>query len=201
MLFRSLGKSAFEGCSLLRTVVIGNGLTDIEEETFIHCDLLTQISFGENVTSIGSWAFSYCPSLEFTALPDSVRTIGRSAFEYCYSLKSIELGAAASIGEYAFSDCIRLSDVFFKGSEAAWREIKIAGHNDELTSAKLHIITSIKCDADGDGIVGVKDILTVRQHTVLITELRGQLYKNADVYGDGDVNMKDAFEIIKRIAA
>ena len=43
-----------------------------------------------------------------------------------------------SIGNYAFSECSSLADVYYGGSEAQWNQIAIDEHNDPLFDATIH---------------------------------------------------------------
>ena len=51
---------AFYNCSGLIDVIIGNGVTSIEDSAFYGCSGLTSVSIGNSVTSIGGYAFQYC---------------------------------------------------------------------------------------------------------------------------------------------
>ncbi|MGN0452926.1 MAG: starch-binding protein [Ruminococcus sp.] len=55
-------------------------------------------------------------------------------------------------------------------------------------------------DADGNGIVNVKDATAIQKHSANIITLVDQLFKNADFNGDGTVNVKDATAIQKKVA-
>ena len=61
---RSIGKSAFSGCSSLTKVTIGNGVSCIEYEAFYNCKELTSVTIGTAVTSIGNRAFYGCKNLD-----------------------------------------------------------------------------------------------------------------------------------------
>ena len=53
----SIGNWAFEGCSGLTSVVIGNSVTSIGNYAFRGCSGLTSIEISNRVTSIGNGAF------------------------------------------------------------------------------------------------------------------------------------------------
>ncbi len=56
-------------------------VTSISELAFQHCSNLTSVTIGNSVTSIGNWAFNGCSSLTSVTIPNSVITIGYMAFE------------------------------------------------------------------------------------------------------------------------
>ena len=84
-----IGNSAFNGCSLLKGIVIPNGVTSIGSSTFYNCSSLTNIEIPNGVTYIGGSAFYNCSSLTSVVIPSSVTSIGNYAFEKCSSLNNI----------------------------------------------------------------------------------------------------------------
>ena len=59
----SIGNRAFEGCSGLTSVTIGNSVTSIGYEAFSSCYGLTSVTIGNSVTYIGDYAFYRCSGL------------------------------------------------------------------------------------------------------------------------------------------
>ena len=112
----SIGNYAFNNFSSLTSVTIGNSVTSIGDYAFGGCSSLTSVTIGNSVTSIGNSAFSGCSSLRSMTLPNSVTSIGNSAFLYCYYL----------------------TDVYYTGSEAEWKQITIVSGNYPLTDATIH---------------------------------------------------------------
>ena len=86
----SIGNWAFDGCTGLTSVTIGNGVTSIGHYVFHNCSRLASVTIGNSVTSIGDYAFYYCTSLTNIEIPDSVTSIGNFAFFGCKSLTSIQ---------------------------------------------------------------------------------------------------------------
>ena len=85
----SIGDWAFQDCSTLTSITIGNSVTSIGDEAFRSCSSLTSINIPNSVTSIGNGAFYWCTSLTSITLPNSVTSIGDGAFNGCSSLTSI----------------------------------------------------------------------------------------------------------------
>lgn len=108
----SIGDAAFDGCTGLTSVTIGNYVTSIGEYAFRDCSGLTSIEISNFVTSIGFCAFSGCSSLIYMNMPNSLTSIGTYAFRNCSSLTSIEIpNTVTSIGNMAFSGCTGLTSV------------------------------------------------------------------------------------------
>ena len=66
----SIDHSAFEGCSGLTSVTIGNSVTSIGNYAFNNCSGLTSVTIGNSVTSIGEDAFSDCSGLTSVHISD-----------------------------------------------------------------------------------------------------------------------------------
>ncbi|MCR4767849.1 MAG: leucine-rich repeat domain-containing protein [Saccharofermentans sp.] len=119
----------------IKTIVIGNGVTDIGEYAFMYCTEATDVTIGNSVQFIDYGAFSYCYKLASVNIPSSVKnikdgafrdcselidvtlnngleTIGYSAFINCSSLRNITIPeTVTSIASEAFSTCIRLESI------------------------------------------------------------------------------------------
>ena len=113
----SIGDWAFDGCTGLTSVVIGNSVTSIETGAFYGCSGLTSIVIPSSVTSIGSYAFEDCKALTSVEIPNSVTSIGERAFDYCYGLTSVVIGnSVTSIGWQAFYGCTGLTSITIPNS-------------------------------------------------------------------------------------
>ena len=78
-------------CSKLKSVIIGNNVTSINEGLFSGCDSLSTIKIGNNVKSIHESAFSFCDSLTSITIPKNVEYIGNYAFSQCSSLRYLHI--------------------------------------------------------------------------------------------------------------
>ena len=109
----SIGEGAFEGCSGLTSVIIGNGVTNIGDSTFEGCKRLVSITIPESVTSIGYNAFD--DTEWFNHQPDGLVYIGKVAYRYKGAMPnnvSITIkDGTLEINDYAFSDCIKLTTI------------------------------------------------------------------------------------------
>ncbi len=111
--------------SLLTSLTIPAGVTDIEWHAFYNCDALTSVTIPDSVTSIGDNAFYGCSGLTSVTIPDSVTSIGAWAFYGCSGLKSAgpigsgcdyQFGWTTTIPANAFRGCSALTSVTIPGS-------------------------------------------------------------------------------------
>ncbi len=108
----SIGKSAFQSCSDLTSVAVGNSVISIEEYAFSYCENLTSVHLGHSVTTIGDFAFDQDYSLSSIDIPNSVTTIGQGFFYGCTALKSIVIPSSVTqIGNRAFCYCPELESI------------------------------------------------------------------------------------------
>ena len=90
----------------LKTLTIGNSVTEIPANMFKDAAKLTDLTLGNSLTAIGDEAFSGCTALTEVILPPSVETIGASAFDGNSKLTSIIMGhKVTTIGEKAYNLC------------------------------------------------------------------------------------------------
>ena len=137
----SIGGHAFEGCSGLTSVVIGNSVTSIGDRAFQSCSSLTSVEIPNSVTSIGNEAFNgtawynnqpdgvvyldnyllgykgTMPSNTSIEIKDGTLLIADFAFYGYSSLTSVEIpNSVTSIGSYAFYKCSGLTSVVIPNS-------------------------------------------------------------------------------------
>ena len=126
-----IGDRAFNSCTSLTNVTIGNKVTSIGNAVFQGCTGLTTVTIGNSVTSIGSSAFKDCTGLTAVHITDLAAWCG-IAFNTFYSnplyyahnlyLNDEEItnlvipDGVTSIGEYAFHYCTGLTSVTIPNS-------------------------------------------------------------------------------------
>ena len=112
----SIGRYAFDGCSGLTSVTIGNGVTSIGYYAFYNCSGLTSITIPNSVTSIDSYAFGGCSGLTSVTIGNGVTSIGDYAFSGCWELTTVNWNAtnctsASYYNSPIFKGCTNLSTV------------------------------------------------------------------------------------------
>ena len=176
----SIGDQAFDNCTGLTSIVIGNSVTSIGEYAFSGCKSLTNIEIPNSVTSIGDSAFSGCRSLKDLRIEDGKGTlslghngIGYGLFFYCpletlYIGRNLDYDASSYRGYSPFCDITTLTSVTIGNSVtsiggSAFRDCS------GLTSIEIpNSVTSIgiyafyRCDrltsvTIGDGVTSIGD--------------------------------------------
>ncbi len=103
----SIGYNAFEDCSNLASVVIGNSVTTIGESAFYNCSNLASVVIGNSVTSIGDYAFSGCGIEKMIWFPPT-----RPSCDYYYNSS---IGSAGihyvPNNNYSFSNSVVLTNL------------------------------------------------------------------------------------------
>lgn len=107
-----IGYHAFYECSSLTSVTIPKGVTSIESNAFSYCTSLTSITIPEGVRYLGSYMFIGCTSLTDVNIPESLTEIHAATFQHCTSLASVNIPeSVTSIGRWVFSGCSGLTSV------------------------------------------------------------------------------------------
>lgn len=91
---RTIGESAFEGCTGLVDLTFSNGVETIGEKAFSDCINLKSIDFPDSVTSIGYESFCSCNKLSEIHIPGKLTHIGDFAFFGRLSLNRIQVDEA-----------------------------------------------------------------------------------------------------------
>ncbi len=107
-------RNAFIANTTLTNVVIGNGVTHIDEKAFQNCTSLTSVSIGDSVETIGAYAFNGCSNLKSVALTkdSNLLKIENHSFENCSNLTNITIpNSVTSIGEAAFGGCASITSI------------------------------------------------------------------------------------------
>ncbi|MBP0973723.1 MAG: leucine-rich repeat protein [Oscillospiraceae bacterium] len=199
----------------IRSIVIEDGVTNIEEWAFSSCMSLDSVTIPDSVTSIGVSAFYGCAALESITIPDSVTSIDAEAFDDCTALTSITiLNPACEIyGAYdtiANSSSVRYTGVI-KGYEGSTAQSYAEKHNytfESLGAAPTAEPTEEQAlgDLDGDTTVNASDAAKVLIAAAAMgageaSGLTEAQIKAADVNTDNTVNASDAAIILIYSAA
>lgn len=106
----SIAKEAFDGCTELKTVEMGDGIETIGSCAFSDTGI-TKIRLSQGLKVIGNAAF-YNANMTSLTIPDGVEIIRANAFKCCRELKTLKLGRSVKeIGDNAFEKCYALTAV------------------------------------------------------------------------------------------
>lgn len=90
-LLTTISSRAFQGY-LGDTILLPDGVTEIEELAFVDSSNLTDVYLGNSITELKSEVFLNCSSLESIVIPNSVERLSNRLFFGCDALKEITLG-------------------------------------------------------------------------------------------------------------
>ena len=109
-----IGISSFESCIFLRSVVIPDSVTIIDNNAFNQCYRLQTVTINNSslLTRIGNTAFNGCSQLTSINIPSTITTIGLSAFYDCVAMVSCTTSQSGtlllSIPDTTFYNCTSL---------------------------------------------------------------------------------------------
>lgn len=107
---KKIGESAFQGCSKLTTLNLGEDLQVVGSDAFNGCKNVTKLTFPDATTTIGSRAFQDCSSVTEVTVGKGLKSIGANAFLNCKSFTALLLpNGFTTMGESAFEGCIKLT--------------------------------------------------------------------------------------------
>ena len=183
----SIGAQAFFGCCALTSVKIGRGVNDIGAQAFSGCGRLNievpsenaayssegGVLFDKNKTEIIAYARDEVqPNYN---IPSGVERIGAYAFQNCENLAAVIIPASVkSVGSSAFMGCAGIKNVYYLGSEEAWKTVDVADNNDCLN------------DIDFEGIIMSESQMMIGDNKITVVTDLGALApedrENAEVY-------------------
>ncbi len=120
-LVTGIGSNAFRECNGLKSITIGDNVTDINGYAFYNCFNLESVTLGNSVRMIDNFAFFGCTALTSLELPQSLNKIGESALRACVSLsgKLTFPDQLTSIGSLALAGCTTLESIEIPASVTA----------------------------------------------------------------------------------
>ena len=109
---REIGRSAFKGCSSLKSINLLSTIAKIDDFAFYNCINLRDIVLSEGLRKIGEYAFCNCKSLQKITIPSTITKISCSAFRDCTDLSEVVLNDGLKKIEHSiFSYCTALQSI------------------------------------------------------------------------------------------
>ena len=96
-------------CSSLRSIIIPDGITVLNEAVFQGCTALQSIKIPNSVTSIENYAINQCSSLKTVTIPANVTNLGYAIFYGCEKLSTMKSFIANPFEVEAFIEDIQMS--------------------------------------------------------------------------------------------
>ena len=157
----SIGNYAFGGSwneFTLDSVSIPSSVTSIGSGAFYGCHTLCSITIPDSVKTIGSYSFAYCYSLQSVMLSKTLTSMYAGSFYYCYSLESITIpDTVTTIDSDALTGCSGLTDIYYGGAEAEWRNLYGEGSPNDATmhygkETGTTVLGTGNCGANGSNL-------------------------------------------------
>lgn len=149
--YSDYGRSDAEGgVPVVRSIVIGEGITSVGEYAFADFEKLQTVTLPASLTQISYKAFMDCIDLHTVSGGTGVEIVDEFAFENCLRLSSIELSSALTTVAYGafYNACTSLADnqkltVRFKGNADELATVAVdANGNAAFTNATKDYITA-----------------------------------------------------------
>ena len=156
---KNIGAWAFHYCEELEEITIPSSVEKIENEVFLACSSLTEITVNENNNHYSSadgvlyndikteiLCYPMAKSGDNYIVPGTVSKIHTYAFCGNLNLEKIVFPQGVrEIGSYAFSDCQKMTDVYYFGNESDWQDVEISRsdviydeNNTSLFNSEIH---------------------------------------------------------------
>ena len=102
--------NAFKGCTLIKNVVIPDGIKNIAGRTFEDCVNLESVYMSNGVETVGGGTFDGCTNLKTVVLSEKLTVINQQMFYECVNLQNLTIPSTVkSIGQSAFCKCESLT--------------------------------------------------------------------------------------------
>lgn len=113
----NIGAAAFDGFSNLTSIRIPNSITTIENTAFRGCTSLANIALPNSITSMSNAVFKNCTSLTNITIPNRITDLEANMFENCTSLSSITIpNGVTRLGAGVFYNCTSLRNITIPNS-------------------------------------------------------------------------------------
>lgn len=154
-----IGEYAFNCCEKLESIKIGDGITNIGSKAFEYTALYDDESnWEEGVLYIGKYLVATKEYIVWHedgsdgyvadictpsgVIKDGTKVIADFAYEMPDSfLKLVKIpSSVTNIGNSAFMNCNKLTDVYYAGTSNEWNKIAIEEGNESLLNATIHFL-------------------------------------------------------------
>lgn len=92
---RAIGASAFQKNLKITEVILSDDLKSLSGNAFVGCTALKNLKIGKGITELDSYSFNGLPALETVELSENIQEIYPNSFNNCTALKSFTCHAKA----------------------------------------------------------------------------------------------------------
>ena len=101
----------FRDCTILRKVILPEGLTNVGAYAFSGCDHLEALTLPSSVKILGDYSFWGCDMLTNLTMPEGLESIGEGALCQCHSLLKLSVPQSVKhVGKNAFYNTALFND-------------------------------------------------------------------------------------------
>lgn len=190
-------EDCFKNCAAIEEVMVNSNLPYGLQNS----SSLTSLYFGEDVESVGLWPNN--PNMKVITLGKNIKTISDGAFYNYTSLDKvisyidIPFNIDSKVFKYSTGDIEMFSDATLHVPAGSIESYCAADGWKEFIHIK-EINSDIFGDANNDYQVNGKDVKTIQDY-ITQDKIDGFIFDNADVNGDGKVNVADIVKLINII--
>ncbi len=135
-----INQSFFKGYENIKSIVLPNSVVKIGDYAFSGLSNLESVTLSSSLETIGTSAFQNCTALTAIEIPNLVKSIGHTAFNGCTNLAYVTLGdSVKSIGDWAFDNCTSLQTVNVNKLETIFNIQYNGARNPFVVASKLHL--------------------------------------------------------------
>jgi len=198
------GAEAYSGDIIIPSTIEYEGetyrVTSIAPCAFQDCTEVTSVTMGDNVTQIGYSAFERCKALTSVTIGKGILSIGDSAFCNCTSLASITVLVTEPphLDDLTFSNVDKDNCVVWVpfGCKSTYEAASLWSEFKDIRELEAEL--TLLGDANYDGKVRIGDATAILNYIVGI-EVEGFNAKNADVNQDGKIRIGDVTGVLNII--
>ena len=139
----TIGASTFINQTMLRNVIVCDGIKNIEAAAFYGCNSMTNIELPNTLENIETSAFENCELLTKIDFPNSLQTIGVNAFKNCSDLKHVNFNNngwwVANDSNYVFEKNIETLNSGSNAQNLTVNQVNKIWSNYKLFSITYHL--------------------------------------------------------------
>jgi len=133
-------ENAFKDCAGIQTIIVNDGIKTIGASAFDGCTALSGFEIPSGIDTVPDYTFRNCSSAAVITIPDSVQNIGTAAFDGCAALTAVNIpDGVKEIKDYTFRNCSSLTRIEIPDSTENVRTDILAGCN-SLISMKIPFV-------------------------------------------------------------
>ena len=213
----SIGEGAFRGCTSLQHIRLPKQLQTVGQVAFSDCTALRELIYPDTVTELGSQAMYGCTALRKVRMPAGITEYPSERIEICYqqppeeydapyvepepeymglfykcdSLETLILpNTLQTVGAGTFQEPLR--DIWYAGTAEEWAQVGIEQPNLLPTMHFGYDETSaLSGDITLDNAFSVTDAVYLQRYLLGDFSLNEAAFRNADLNGDGEVDVFD----------